>query len=142
MSTLMPHVVTGQRDQVYAALHRAYTDGRLVSITDARVLPNDRVQLVAHLRAPARSRWERVRSGLLGAGKLAAALTALAAVGGLVWLVVLAVMSLIALVAVVIAWIHAHLAVLVASVVVLVLLVMAGLGGGGCAGVHCGGCRR
>jgi preprotein translocase subunit SecF len=140
----VPHVVTGDRDAVAAAMRRAYADGRLTAITEGKVLPGDRVRITAHLREPAadQSRWERVRPWLVGTLRVAAVLAAVAAVAGLVWLVVLAVMWVVALVAAVIAWIHAHLLGIAFGVVALVVFVLACLSsGGGCGGMHCGGCR-
>ncbi len=143
MTKPMPHVITGEPDLVYAALRRADEEGRLAAVTEARILSDERVRLVAHLRAPARGgpRWQRVRPWLVGAGKLAAVLAVVGVVAGLVWLTVLAVMAVVALVTAVIAWIHAHLAALVMGAVLLVLLLLACLSGGGCGGMHCGGCR-
>jgi hypothetical protein len=136
------HVITGEPDQVWAALERARTDGRLVAVTEARVLAGDQVRVVTRLRVPEgqRSRWQRIRPWLIGTGKVLAVLAGLASVAALVWAVAWAVMAVVALVVAVIAWVHAHLvgiALAVAGVIALLVL----LGGGGCGGIHCGGCR-
>jgi fatty acid desaturase len=136
------HVITGDPDQVWAALERARADGRLVAVTEARVLSGQRVRVVTRLRVPEResSRWERVRPWLVGTAKLLAALAGIAALVALAWAVVWAVMAVVALVAVAIAWVHAHLlGIGLAAAAFVALLVF--LGGGGCGGIHCGGCR-
>lgn len=137
MSRVRPHVIAGERDQVYAALSRAGEEGRLVAVTAGRALEGERVELIAHLRAPrkGRWRWDRTRPWLIGVGKAAVALA------GMVWLLALAVMAVVALVTAVIAWIHAHLAAIIVGAVLLVLLLLACLSGGSCGGMHCGGCR-
>jgi hypothetical protein len=138
----MPHVITGDRGHVFAALRLAQAEGRLVSVTDSQVLPDQRVRVLAHLRTPARSRWEQVRRWLIVAAKAAAVLAAVAAAGALVWLVLLGVIWVIALVTAVIAWTHAHLVGIAVGVVALVLFLGFCLSsGGGCGGMHCGGCR-
>lgn len=139
------HVITGERDQVCSALQRARLDGRLVEITEARVLGGDRVRVVTRLRVPrpARSRWRRVRPWLAGAAKVLGVLAALAAVAGLVWAVVWAVMAVVALVTALIAWVQAHLLGIGLGVAAVVIgLLAASSGGHRCAGMHCGGCRR
>ena len=137
------HVITGEPDQVWAALERARADGRLVAVTEARVLSGDRVQVVTRLRVPEgeRSRWQRIRPWLSIAAKVLAVLAGVAAVSALVWGVVWLVMTVIALVAFVIAWVHVHLlgiGLVVAAFVTLLVFLGAG---GGCGGIHCGGCR-
>lgn len=133
------HVITGHRNEVHAAMSRAYTDGRLVAITEGRALAGERVRLVAKLREPGgRPRWEHVRPWLVVAAKAAAVAVAMAALAGLIWLVVLAVMELIALVAAVVAWVSSHWPVIVLVVVGLLALLFSG---GRCGGIHCGGCR-
>ena len=132
------HVITGHREEVYAALSRAVEENRLVSVTGTRLLPQERVQLVARLREPAVPR-RPAKAWLVIAAKTLGVLVVLGAVGGLVWLLVQAVLALIALVAAVIAWVQAHL--LVIGLVVVALLFLVFGGGGGCGGIHCGGCR-
>lgn len=138
------HVITGDRDEVGSALRRAHADGRLIAVTDARVLHHNRVRVVADLRMPppARTRWERCRPWLVGAGKVLAALAAVAAVAGLVWLVAVAVLEVIALVTALIAWVHTHLIHIGLAVAALVALLIYLSAGSRCAGLHCGGCRR
>lgn len=138
------HVITGEQQMVRAALTRAWSDGRLVSMEPPLALPGGRVRVLAHLRPPApQRRWELVRVWLVRVAKFAAVLAVLAAVAGVVWLVVLAVLEVIALVTAAVAWIHAHLALLlVGGVALLFVLGMAVSGGDRCAGLHCGGCRR
>lgn len=143
----MPHVITGERDQVAAVLNRARAEGRLVAVTAGRVLPDDRVRLVAHLREPSRPRlrWDQIRPWLVLAAKVAAVLALVAAVAGVVWLAVLAVMKVVALVVAVAVWIHAHALGICAFVITLFLVVgflFSGDYGHGCVGVHCRGCRR
>jgi hypothetical protein len=88
-------------------------------------------------RRPSWLRWPSVRAWLI----TLAVLLAVAAAGGLVWLAVLAVQAVIAAVLAVIAWIVAHW-LLIALAVLGLLVLLVGAGGGGCAGLHCGGCRR
>jgi hypothetical protein len=138
------HVITGDRSQVGAALDRARADGRLMAITQATLLPGDQVRLVADLLTAPGSRWQRVRPWLIGIGKTLAVLAVIAAATGLVWALVWAVMAVVAFVAGVVAWIHTHLldiGLAAAGVVALVLFLGASTGGG-CRGLHCGGCRR
>jgi hypothetical protein len=137
------HVITGDPDEVWAALERAGVDGRLVAVTEARVLSGDRVQVVTRLRVPEGqlSRWQQVRPWLSVAAKVLAVLSVVAAVAALLWAVVWAVMAVIALVAAVIAWVHVHLMGICLAVTGLIaLIVLLGAGGGGCGGIHCGGC--
>lgn len=82
-------------------------------------------------------RWPSVRAWLI----TLAVLLAVAAAGGLVWLAVIAVQAVIAALTAAIAWIVAHW-LLIALAVLGLLVLLAGAGGGGCAGLHCGGCRR
>ena len=49
-SAAKPHVITGDRVQVCAALVRTQELGRLVSIGEAQLLPGDRVRVVADIR--------------------------------------------------------------------------------------------
>ena len=138
------HVITGDPDEVWAALERARADGRLVAVTEARVLSGDRVQVVTRLRVPGRqrSRWQQVRPWLSIAAKVLAVLSVVAAVSALVWAVAWAVMAVIALVLAVTAWIHVHLmGICLAVAGFIALLVFLGAGGGGCGGIHCWGCR-
>jgi sterol desaturase/sphingolipid hydroxylase (fatty acid hydroxylase superfamily) len=138
------HVITGAPDEVWAALQRARADGRLVAVTEARVLSDQRVRVVTRLRVPEgeRSRWQRLRPWLLGVSRVLLVLAGVAAVAALVWAIVWAVMAVVALVAAVIAWVHAHLLGIGLTVAAFVaLLVFLGAGGGGCGGMHCGGCR-
>lgn len=142
MRAVMAHVITGEREQVAAALRLAHEAGRLAGITDARVLPGERVELVAHLRPANPSRWQRVWPWLIGAVKVAAVLVVVAAVVAVVWAVVSVVLAVIAVVAAVVGWLHAHFGLIVAVAVALLLLVLACAGGASCTGLHCGGCRR
>jgi hypothetical protein len=139
------HVITGERGQVRSVLERAHWDGRLVAVTEARVLDHGRVRVIAELRRSPdeRSRWDRCRPWLVGAAKVLAVLAALAAVTGVVWLAVLAVLELIALLAALVAWVQAHLVQIGLTVAaVLALLIYLAAGGDRCSGMHCGGCRR
>lgn len=126
------HLVIGERDQVRAALARAYADGWLVDVRGLVALPGDRVQLTADLCEPA-SRNRRRWPWLVLAWLLAAA-----AAAGVVWLLVLAVAAVTAAVAAALAWLSAHLPVLVLAAVALLLVFSAG---SRCGGLHCGGCR-
>ena len=137
------HVITGDPDQVWASLERARMDGRLVAVTEARVLSGQRVRVVTWLRVPEgeSSRWQRARPWLIGAAKVLAVLAGIAALVVLVWAVVWAVMAVVALVVAVIAWVHAHLlGIGLMAAAFFALLVFLGAGGGGCGGIHCGGC--
>ncbi|HTK66810.1 MAG TPA: hypothetical protein VL595_30835 [Pseudonocardia sp.] len=141
MAKTRTHVVTGDRTQVLAALTRAHSEGRLVSVTSSQQLSGGRVQVVADLLA-VRSGWEKARPWLTGAAKTGAVVVGLAGVGGLVWLLVLAVMVVVAWVVSAVAWVAAH----VVGIIVcfwLTLFFLAWLfSAGDCAGIHCGGCRR
>jgi VIT1/CCC1 family predicted Fe2+/Mn2+ transporter len=137
------HVITGEPDQVWAALERARADGRLVAVTEARVLSDARVRVVTRLRMPEpdRSRWQRVRPWLIGAAKALAVLACVVAVAALVWAIVWAVMAVVALVVAAIAWVHAHLLGISLTVAAFIALLVFLGAGGGCGGIHCGGCR-
>ncbi len=143
MRAPMRHVITGEPALVWAALSRAYEEGRLVRVEQGRTLPGGRVQLVAQLGAvTGRSRWELARPWLVRVAKLAAFLAVLAAVGGLVWLLVLAVLEVIVVVTAAVAWVQAHLALLIVGAVALLVLFAAMSSESRCSGLHCGGCRR
>jgi len=130
------HVVVGDLDQVRAAMERAKEAGRLVDIREVAPLPGRRLQVVADLREPARTRrWFATRHPWL----IAAGVIGAAAAGGAVWLVVLGVIWLIGLITAVVAWVSAHLALF--GLIAVVLVLMSGGVGAACAGLHCGGCR-
>jgi hypothetical protein len=103
----MTHVVTGDRDEVRAALKRAHTDGRLLSISNACLLPGNRVWLIAVLLDPLapQTPWQRIRPWVLGI----AALAGVAAFAVLSCLVVSAVVALVAAMVKILFWIIAHL---------------------------------
>lgn len=139
------HVITGDLMQVVAAVDRARADGRLVAVTEARLLPGDELRLVANLRAEGGWRWQRTRRWLIGLGKALVVLAACAAVAGLLWLIGWAAMALVGLVSVAVAWVHVHLLeigiVVVIAVIGLISVFTSG-GGDRCAGAHCRGCGR
>jgi hypothetical protein len=83
---------------------------------------------------PVRRRWWRSGRFWL---TTAAAAAAGAVVVGVVWLVVVAVAALVAAVVSAVAWVAAHWVWIALGIGALLLL-----GGGGCRGLHCGGCRR
>jgi hypothetical protein len=135
------HVITGDRVQVAAVVDRARADGRLIAVTEATLLPGDRVQLVAAIRSE--SRWQRLRPWLIGLGKALVVLAVVAAVAGLLWVTGSALVALITVVVAAVAWVHAHLVAIGIGIAALVIgLVVASSGGHRCVGVHCRGCRR
>jgi hypothetical protein len=133
------HVVTGDRDQVCAALERAHAAGRLVDVRDVAELHGRRLHVVAELRElpDRRPGWWPARPWVTAAYAVGAAATA-----GLVVLVVMAVAALVSAVVgaitAALAWVTANLALILAVGVALLLMT----GGAKCAGLHCGGCRR
>ena len=138
------HVITGDLMQVVAAVDRARADGRLVAVTEARLLPGDEVRLIANLRSAGGSRWQRMRPWLIGLGKALVVLAVSVAVAGLLWLIGWAAMALVGLASIAVAWLHAHLleiGVVVAVTVIGLVSVFTG-GGDRCGGVHCRGCGR
>lgn len=141
MPKTQTHTVVGDRTQVLAALARAHSEGRLVSVTSSEQLPGGRVQVVADLLA-VQSRWEKARPWLIGAAKTSAVVIGLAGVGGLVWLLVLAVMAIVAWVVSVVAWVIAHLLGIIVCFCLTFFLLVWVLSAGDCAGIHCSGCRR
>jgi hypothetical protein len=134
------HVITGEQAQVVAAVEHARAEGRLVGITEIRWLGGDRVRLVARLRVPPRAQAARDWCWLRRVGKALVVLLVIAAVAGLVWALVWGVLAVIGLVTAVIGWIHAHLLAIGLVAAVVVGLAVFGAGGG-CGGMHCGGCR-
>lgn len=132
------HHVVGERDAVRTALECAYADGRLVGLRSPALLPDGRVRVTAELLEPAPAVHSRrtmsLRPWLIDLGVLAG----IAAAGAAVWLIVLGVLALIALITTAVAWVSAHLVLILVGLGLLLLC----CGGGRCAGVHCGGCRR
>lgn len=141
MAKAQTHVVSGDRTQVLAALARAHSEGRLVSVTSSQQLPGGRVQVVVDLLA-VRSGWEKAKPWLIGTAKTAAAVVGVAGVGGLIWLLVLAVMAVVAWVVSVVAWVTAHLVGIIVCFWLTFFLLVWLLSGNDCAGIHCRGCRR
>lgn len=139
-ATTRTHVVTGERDQVHAALERAHAAGRLVDVREVAELPGRWLRVVAELREVPTNRpaWWPARPWLTAVYAIGATAGA-----GLVVLVVLAVVALVSAVvgaiAAALAWVTANLA-LILAVGVVGLLAMTG--GARCAGLHCMGCRR
>lgn len=131
------HEITGGQVEVWAALNRAKTDGRLVGIEHGDILPGGQVRVLAQLRAP-RTRWERVAPWLLIAAKTLAVLAVLALVTALVWAIVWLVLAVIAFVA----WVSAHLvSLIIGAVLILAVLILLFAGGSGGGGIHCPGCK-
>jgi hypothetical protein len=141
MPKTQKHTVIGDRTQVLAALTRAHTEGRLVSVTSTQQLPGGRVQVVADLLA-VRTTWEKTRPWLIGAAKTGAVVVGLASVGGLVWLLILAVMAVVAWVVSAVAWVAAHVVGIIVCFWLTLFFLAWLLSGSDCAGIHCGGCRR
>lgn len=127
------HVVVGDCDEVRSALDRAHRDGRLAGVRNLVELPNERIQVTADLREPARvqRRWPwLVLVWALG----------IAAAAGIAWLLVLLISAVVAFVTAAVGWVSTHLPVIVLGGVALLLLALPA--GSRCVGVHCGGCRR
>jgi hypothetical protein len=141
MAKTQTHTVIGDRVQVLAALARAHSEGRLVSVTSSEQLPGGRVQVVADLLA-VRTTWEKARPWVIGAAKTSAVVIGLAGVGGLVWLLVLAVIAVVAWVVSVVTWVAAHLVGIIVCFWLTLFFLAWLLSGSDCVGIHCSGCRR
>lgn len=127
--------------EVRAAMARAHAGGALERVRASEMLlarraPGTQVQV--------RDRLPADRARLRLALRVVGVVAALGVAGSLVWLCVLAVLEVIAVVAAAVAWVNTHLLLLIGVLAAALfgwLLLVRG-SGGGCAGLHCRGCRR
>lgn len=129
------HLITGQPEQIRAALELAQRENRLVDVDPPGVAADGTVTVRATLLEPVR-RPSTVRRRVRQTAIVVGAAVGLGLAVALVWAVVLLVLWVIPF----IAWVAAHIAVLIAAAVVIAITLY--LMSGRSSDDHCPGCKK